>query len=127
MVFRGRVIERKTLPVHRDMRGRGRYAITFRVDEYWKGPVPSTITIYGMDDGTDCLGGGFYRVGQSYLVYAGEGTSKDVKLEDYFWYGWTDVLAEGTKMLFPRLTCTPGGEVSKVGAALRELGKGMRP
>jgi hypothetical protein len=37
VVFRGAVIERKMLPSRDDMRGRRRYSITFRVEEYWKG------------------------------------------------------------------------------------------
>ena len=124
IVFRGSVLDRKTLPLHPDMRGRGRYATTFRVDEYWKGPVPRTITIYGMDDGTDCQGGSFFQVGKSYLVYAGEGASKDVKLDDYFWYGWTDVLPEGTEMLFPLLACSPAAKSPKSGPLCTNSAKG---
>src|ERR1700733_7994977 len=62
VIFRGTVTEKKTLPVRPEMPRRGRYAITFRVDEYWKGPRQLTIVIYGLDDGTDCLGGSSYEV-----------------------------------------------------------------
>jgi hypothetical protein len=56
VVFRGVVVERKTLPSRAEMRGRNRYAITFRVDEYWKGSPGRTLVIFGLDPGTDCLG-----------------------------------------------------------------------
>ncbi len=56
VVFRGAVIERKLLPQRIEMKGRRRYAITFRVDEYWKGSPDRTLVLYGVDDGTDCLG-----------------------------------------------------------------------
>jgi hypothetical protein len=128
IVFRGTVLERKALPQRSEMRGRRRYAITFRVDEYWKGPVGRTVIIYGVDNGTDCLGDGGYEVGRNYLVYVAEEEVKDIVMEDgFFWYGWTDVLLEGTKMLVPRTACEPGGETSAVRKAIRELGKGRMP
>jgi hypothetical protein len=37
VVFRGPVTDRQSLAILPAMRGRRRYAITFRVDEYWKG------------------------------------------------------------------------------------------
>ena len=55
--------------------------------------------------------------------------ARDYRLDkDYFWFGWTDVLPEGTHMLVPA-ACAPGGEttVAVVRTALRELGKGRTP
>ncbi len=128
VVFRGTVLQRKTLPQRIEMRGRGRYAVTFRVDEFWKGPVGRNVIVYVVDDGTDCLGDGGYEVGNNYLVYAGEGDVRDVILEGgFFWYGWTDVLPKGTKMLMSGTACTLGGETSSVRKAIRELGKGRMP
>jgi hypothetical protein len=126
-VFRGVVIERKILPRRPDLR-RGRYAITFRVDEYWKGSPASTIVIYGVDPGTDCMGWGDVEVGKAYLMYAGEQEAKDVVVGDHFWIGWADLFPKGTKLLVP-VACAPSGEVSTAGVdqALRELGKGKRP
>ena len=72
VVFQGTVLERKTLPQRGEMRGRGRYAITFRVNEYWKGSPGRSVIVYGVDAGTDCRGDGGYAVGMNYLVYADE-------------------------------------------------------
>ena len=131
VVFRGTVVERRTLPQRAEMKGRGRHAITFRVDEYWKGAPGRTVTIYGVDDGTDCLGDGAYAVGKNYLIYASEQDVQDVTYDGLpdgpFWYGWTDVLPKGTKMLVPLTACMPGGETSAVRKSLRELGKGRTP
>jgi hypothetical protein len=127
VVFRGKVTERKTLPSRTEMRGRNRYAIAFRVDEYWKGSPGRTLVIYGLDPGTDCLGDGGYQVGKEYLVYASEQRAKDFLMGDYFWYGWKDILPEGSVMLVPDTACKPGGEVAKARAALDELGRGRVP
>ena len=129
VVFRGTVTEMKTLPVRNEMKLRGRYAIKFRVDEAWRGSPQRTRVIYGVDDGTDCMGGSSYIVGKSYLVFANEQLSDDVRLDGInLWIGWTDVLAKGTPMLADA-PCTPGGETSEapVRKALRRLGKGSRP
>jgi len=109
------------------MRGRNRYAITFRVDEYWKGSPVRTLLIYGLDPGTDCLGDGGYQVGKEYLVFAFEQRAKDVPLNDYLWYDWKDILPEGSAMLVPDTARKPGGEVRKAHAALQELGPGRVP
>jgi hypothetical protein len=81
--------------------------------------------------GTDCLGDGGYEVGKNYLVYASEQDVQDVTLDGLpagpFWYGWTDVLPKGTKMLAPQTACVPGGKTSAVRTSLRELGKGRPP
>lgn len=129
VVFRGSVLERKVLPQRAEMKGRRRYAITFRVDEYWNGSPGRTLVLYGVDDGTDCMGGSSYKVGKSYLVYASEKVAKDVILAGgVFWFGWTDVLPQGTPMLV-LTACTPGGETASEAArlALQELGKGRTP
>jgi len=127
VVFRGTVVQRRTLPRRIEMRGRGRYAITFQVDEYWKGTPGRNVILYGVDDGTDCLGDGGYEIGKNYLVYASEQVVKDVIMDGIFWYGWTDVLPEGTTMLVPQTVCRPGGATSAVRKALRELGRGRIP
>jgi hypothetical protein len=127
VVFRGTVVQRSTLPQRAEMKGRGRYAIAFNVDEYWNGAAERSVTLYGMDDGTDCLGDGGYVVGKNYLVYASEIDVRDVTLGGSFWYGWTDVLPPGSKMLVPQTACSPGGETSAVQEAIRQLGKGRLP
>jgi hypothetical protein len=127
VVFRGVVTERKSLPSRQEMRGRNRYAITFRVDEYWKGSPGRTLVIYGLDPGTDCLGDGGYQVAKEYLVYAREERANDVLMGDYFWYGWKDILPQGSVMLMPDTACKLGGEVAKARAALVELGHGRAP
>jgi hypothetical protein len=38
VVFRGAVTDKKFLPANSEMKNRGRYAVTFRVDEQWKDP-----------------------------------------------------------------------------------------
>ena len=128
-VFRGTVTEKKLLPARKEMNGRGRYEITFQVDEIWKGPRQRKIVIYGLTDGTDCIGGSGYEVGKNYLIFASEQPSQDVLLDGArFWYGWTDVLPKGMPMLVPT-GCTPNGETSKdlVMDALKQLGKGSPP
>jgi hypothetical protein len=127
VVFRGVVTARKTLPSRAEMRGRNRYAITFRVGEYWKGSPVRTLVIYGLDPGTDCLGDGGYQVGKEYLVYAREARAKDVLMGDYFWFGWKDILPEGSVMFVPDTACKPGGEAAKARVALDELGRGRVP
>jgi hypothetical protein len=62
LVFRGTALESKLLTQHPEMRGRQRYAVTFRVSEYWKGAPGQTVTLYDLDAGTDCMGFG-YEVG----------------------------------------------------------------
>jgi hypothetical protein len=127
LVFQGTVIERLTLPRRADL-ARGRYAITFRVGEYWKGSPGRTVTIYGLDDGTDCLGGSSYALGKSYLVYAAEQDAKDVVIDEKLWLGWSDILPGATKMLVPQ-PCLWQGETSTsaVRKAIRQLGKGRKP
>jgi hypothetical protein len=126
MVFRGLVIERKVLPSRDDMRGRGRYSIVFRVNEYWKGSSERTVLLYDVDPSSDCLGFG-YQVGKEYLVYAREQKVDDIFVGDALWVGWKDILPEGSDMLVD-IACTPTGEISTVfvRAALAELGRGRK-
>jgi hypothetical protein len=128
VVFRGTVTDRKLMPARAEMK-RGRYEITFRVDEVWKGSRQRTIVLYGVDDGTDCMGGSSYEVGKNYLVFASEQSSQDVSLDGTkLWFGWTDVLPKGTPMLVPT-ACSPSGEISEIFVkdALNQLGKGSPP
>lgn len=80
-----------------------------------------------MDPATDCMGDGGYEVGKTYLVFASEREVTDIWLDGHLLFGWADLSPDGTKILFPDTACTPGGEVSKVHRALRQLGKGKRP
>jgi hypothetical protein len=130
VVFRGTVTEKKSLAVRPEMPNRGRYAITFRADEYWKGSRQATVVIYGLDDGTDCLGGSSYEVGTEYLVFASQKPSQDVLWPDgtTFWYGWTDVVSKGSPVLMTS-ACAPTGKVSElfVRDAVNRLGTGSTP
>ncbi len=109
MVFRGSVVERPVLPQRTEMKGRGRYAI-FHVDEHWKGIPGRTVILYGVDDGTDCLGDGGYEVGKNYLVYASEPDVADGFAEGSC-YGWTDLLPKRSKILVPQTACMPRGNI----------------
>jgi len=60
-------------------------------------------------------------------VFANELDVGDVALEGRFWYGWTDVLPKGTKMLMPETACTLGGETFSARKAIRQLGKARTP
>jgi hypothetical protein len=130
VVFRGTVTDKKLLPARTDMKGRGRYEITFQVDEAWKGSRQRKIVIYGLDDGTDCMGVSSYVVRKNYLVFAAEKPSQDVSWagSTKLWFGWTDVLPKGTPMLVPT-ACAPSGETSEVFVrdALNKLGQGSPP
>jgi hypothetical protein len=123
LVFRGFVVEVKTLPAHPEMKGRLRFAITLRVDRYWKGPLTRTVTFYDLDPGTDCQGFG-YELGKEYLVYAYVSEAKDYRVGNELAFVWTDILAPGTKMFLP-MACVPGGLVSQPWAkkAMRALGR----
>src|SRR5579871_3817209 len=130
VVFRGPVTDRQSLATLPAMRGRRRYAITFRVDEYWRGSPHRSMILYGLDDGTDCMGGSSFEVGKNYLVFASEKPSEDVFLPNskQLWFSWADVLPSGTRALM--LTeCAPSGETSKLfaKAAIDRLGKGHPP
>jgi hypothetical protein len=126
IVFQGVVLERKVLPARPDMRGRERYAITLRVERYWKGDPGPTVVIHGLEPLADCLGGGELKVDRRYLLFVSIKTSQEVFLEDYFWYGWTDVIPEGDPILEIK-PCTPSGEISRGQGFVRNLGKGRTP
>ena len=127
VVFRGTVTGKRLLPARAEMKGRGRYAITFLVGEDWKGSQQRTIVIYGLDEKYDCIAGSSYEVGKNFLVFASEQQSQDVPVYGINWW-FTDVLPKGTPMLVPS-PCTPSGETSKVFVrnALNQLGKGSPP
>jgi hypothetical protein len=75
------------------------------------------------------MGAGF-QVGKEYLIFASEEGARDYRPDaDFFWFGWTDVLAPGTPMLQPRTGCMPGGDLlaSTVRLQLRRLGRGRIP
>jgi hypothetical protein len=123
--FWGTVTKREILPRRPEMRGRDRFAVTFRVAEYWKGKLARIVVVYDLAPSADCQGRD-YEEGGEYLVYASFGPSRDVKLDDHFWYGWTDVVTAGTAMLQPIMGCIPGNPANRT-AARRIFGKGRRP
>jgi hypothetical protein len=130
VVFRGQVTDRQSLATLPAMRDRRRYVITFRVDEYWKGSLHHSIILYGLDDGTDCMGGSSLEVGKNYLVFASQKPSEDVFLpgSKQLWFSWADVLPRGARALM-FTECAPSGETSTlfVKAAIDRLGKGHLP
>ena len=128
VLFRGTALQSEVLPQHLEMRGRARYSVTFRVNEYWKGTPALTLKLYHLASGTDCMGGDC-EVGKEYLHYASEEGARDLKMDDFFWSGWTDVIPQGKPMLQPIEACIPGGETTDpaVRAALLDLGKGVVP
>jgi hypothetical protein len=129
VVFRGTVTEKKVLPARAEIKGRGRYETTFRVDTYWKGSQQAKIVIYGVDSGTDCLGGSGYEVGKNYLVFATDFRKNFPGIGSAtFWYVWTEILPKGEPMLMVTI-CTPGGDTSKDSAryALDRLDKESHP
>jgi hypothetical protein len=126
-VFRGTVLTSKTLPLHPEMRGRQRFAITLRVAEYWKGNRGQRVTLYDVAPGTDCMGAGL-QPGKAYLIFASEEGARDYRPDgDFFWYGWTDILAAGTPMLHPMAIF--GGNLSDgtVRNQMQKLGRGKKP
>jgi len=129
LVFRGSVVDVERLAEHPLMRGRQRYAYTFRVAEYWRGSPTRTIRLYALDASMDCMGTRFDS-GKEYLVFGSEEKAKDYQPDpNFYWYGWTDVLAPGTPMFQPITACVPGGNTSasEVRKQLRQLGRGLVP
>jgi len=127
LVFRGTVVSPMPLPLHPEMRGRQRFAVTVRVGEYWKGNRGEIVTLYDLAPGTDCMGAGLLP-GHEYLIFASEEGTRDYRPDnDFLWYGWTDVLAVGTPMLQPLATF--GGDLSHPGVRsnMRQLGRGKKP
>jgi len=127
VVFRGTVLESKSLPQHPDIRVRQRYAVTFRVNRFWKGNQDEPVTLYDLSPGTDCQGFGF-EVGKEYLVYAYLGVAEDFKIDGQLFYAWIDILKPGTPMLRP-MACVSGGLTSEksVRKAMNALGRGSVP
>ena len=66
IVFAGEVVEvKQTIESERE-NGASQYAVRFRVERYWKGPVPAEAVVH-----TDLHGcGPDFKVGTRYLVYA---------------------------------------------------------
>ena len=128
VVFRGTVTKSEVLPQHPEMRNRRRYAVTFQVHEQWKGEQKQELTLYTLDPGTDCMGAG-YKVAEEYLVYARSTPAQDYRYDDFFWYGWTDVVPKGSPMLVPVAGCMPGGSTStpEVRESVKALGRGTIP
>jgi hypothetical protein len=125
-----------------------RYAVKFRVDEYWKGSPANTLILYEfttkLNFGGSCSGPP--EPGKAYLLYAVEERAKDHIMSDgereglplllpsslprdttfRLWSGWTDIMPEGTAML---VRSFGGGDVTdpNVQLCLEVLGIGQRP
>ena len=147
VVFRGTVIERTALPERSDMAAK-RYAVKFRVNEYWKGSPASTLILYEAVTllYNPCSWSRQPKPGGVYLVYALEKRATDEIMSDQdrqilpsllpsslprdttfrLWYGWTDIMPEGTAML---VEIFGGGEVSdlNVQRCIKVLGTGQTP
>jgi len=85
--------------------------------------------LYVLEAGMDCMGTRFDR-GKEYLVFGSEERAKDYQPDlDFFWFGWTDVLAPGTPMFQPITACVPGGDTSaaEIRKQLRQMGRGRVP
>lgn len=147
VVFRGTLIERTALPERSDMAAK-RYAVKFRVHEYWKGSPANTLILY--EAATlllpVCSCSRPPEPGKVYLVYAVEKRARDEIMSDQdreilpfllpsslprdttfrLWYGWTDIIPEGTAMLVESFG---GGDVtdSNVQRCIEVLGTGQTP
>jgi hypothetical protein len=129
LIFRGVVVGKIKLPAPERIQG-SVYAVTYRVDEYWKGSPARELVIYGMADvfGGRCEGWGDVSVGEEYLIYAFEGEVRDqYNPPDRTGIEYVDVILKGTKILTVG-ACTPSGQVSRpyVVSALSKLGPGTR-
>jgi hypothetical protein len=129
VIFRGVVVGKRKLPAPERIHG-SVYAITYRVDQYWKGSPTRDLVIYGMADVFPgrCEGWGDVSVGKEYLIYAFEGEVQDeYNQPDRTWIEYVDVIPKGTKIMTVG-ACTHSGEVSRsdVDTALRKLGPGTR-
>ncbi len=147
IVFRGTVIERTALPERSDMAAK-RYAVKFRVNEYWKGSPANTLILYEATTllYNPCSWSRPPEPGRVYLVYAVEKRAKDEIMSDQdrkilpsllpsslprdttfrLWYGWTDIMPEGTAMLVESFG---GGDVRdlNVQRCIEVLGTGQTP
>jgi hypothetical protein len=129
VIFRGVVVGKRKLPGAEKMHG-SVYAVTYRVDEYWKGSPTRELVIYGMADifPGRCEGWGEVSVGKEYLIYAFEReVQNEYSQSDRTWIEYVDVIPKGTKIMTVG-ACTPSGEISRsdVDPALRRLGPGTR-
>ena len=78
VVFRGTVLNSDVLARHPEMKGRERYAVTFRVSEYWKATRGEIVVVYDLAPGTDCMGAGL-RIGREYLIFTSEEEAKNYR------------------------------------------------
>lgn len=129
VVFRGVVVRKRKLPSAERIHG-SVYAVTYRVDEYWKGAPARELVIYGIANvfSGRCEGWGEVSVGKEYLIYAFEReVQNEYSQPDRTWIEYVDVIPKGTKIMTVG-PCTPSGEVSRsdVDPALRKLGPGTR-
>lgn len=129
LIFRGVVVGKRKLPAPERLQG-SVYAVTYRVNEYWRGSPTRELVIYGMADVFPgrCEGWGDVSVGKEYLIYASESEVQDQYSQpDRTWIEYVDAIPKGTKILTVP-ACTPSGEVSEsnVDRALRRLGPGTR-
>jgi hypothetical protein len=129
VVFRGVVIGKRKLPSSGRMLG-SVYAVTYRLDEYWKGSPGREVVIYGMANVSSgrCEGWGDVSVGKEYLIYAFErNVQAEYSRSDRTWIEYTDAIPKGTKIMTVG-ACTPSREIagSDVDLALRKLGPGTR-
>ncbi len=51
----------------------------------------------------------------------------DVWLYKHFWFGWLDLLPEGSRFLRANNYCDSTAEVSRAGKTFSQLGKGVKP
>lgn len=105
ILFRGTVTARSTIPSTKTHK---RYSASFRVHEWWRGPVSTTVRVNVTMSASsgDCLADGMrYEVGETYLVYAHKETS------DY-----EDIVA-----------CVPVGLVNRLPKVMQALGTGHKP
>lgn len=129
VVFRGLVIGKRKLSSPDRIHG-SIYAVTYRVDEYWKGSPTRELIVYGMADVFPgrCEGWGEVSVGKEYLIYAFESEVQSESSADRNWIEYADVIQKGTKIMTVG-ACTPSRQVSSTDdkTVLRELGPSMRP
>lgn len=129
VIFRGVVVGKRKLPAPERIHG-SVYAVTYRVDEYWKGSPGRELVIYGMADVFPgrCEEWGEVSIGEEYLIYAFDGEVQDEQsYPNRTWIEYVDVIPKATKIMTVR-ACTYSGQVSMsyVVRALRNLGPGTK-
>ena len=130
VVFRGVVVAKRKLPSSEKMQG-SVYAVTYRVDEYWKGSPAREVVIYGMANvfSGRCEGWGDVLVGKEYLIYAFEREVNDeYNQSDRTWIEYVDVIPKGTRILTVGACISSEASLrwSDVAPALHKLGPGSR-